>query len=36
VYGNPLFPPYYVTQVDLPEKGGTFDFHIPEQKGRRR
>jgi hypothetical protein len=35
-YGNVLFPPYYVTEVDLPEKGGTQDFHIPEQKAKRR
>jgi hypothetical protein len=35
-YGNTLFPPYYVTQVDLPQEGGTHDFHIPQQKGAKR
>lgn len=36
-YGNPLFPPYYVTQVDLPPEGGTFDFAIPDQsKGKKK
>jgi hypothetical protein len=35
-YGMPLFPPYYVTKVELPAEGGTFDFQIPEQKGTRR
>lgn len=31
-YGTVLFPPYYVTRVDLPQEGGSQDFHIPEQK----
>ncbi len=35
-YGNALFPPYYVTKVDLPKEGGTQDFHIPAQKGGKR
>jgi hypothetical protein len=35
-YGNVLFPPYYVTKVDLPQEGGTRDFHIPAQKGGKR
>jgi hypothetical protein len=35
-YGNVLFPPYYVTKVDLPNEGGTQDFHIPQQKDGKR
>jgi hypothetical protein len=31
-YGSALFPPYYVTEVDLPAEGGTQDFHIPPYK----